>query len=154
VSDTLLIGYDGSDDAGEAIVRAAELFPGAPAVVVHVWEPLKEVAAVPPVPGLYGLLEAGLTELDETGAEVSQRTAEEGAERAKAAGLAAEPLSLRAPGRAWRNIMKVADEHDVRVIVVGRRGVGRAERALLGSVSTALVHNADRPVVVVPPADD
>ena len=39
---------------------------------------------------------------------------------------------------------------DQPAIVVGQRGIGGAERTLLGSVSTAVVHHADRPVVVVP----
>lgn len=146
----ILICYDGSEDSKQAVARAGDLFPGQPAIVLHVWEPLKDVASVPPVPGLYGTLEAGLEEMDRIGDEVSQRTAEEGAERATGAGLKAEPLSVSAPGRAWRNILKVARDRDALVVVVGQRGIGGAERALLGSVSTAVVHHADRPVVVVP----
>jgi nucleotide-binding universal stress UspA family protein len=148
----ILICYDGSDDAKEAVARAADLFPGQAAIVLHVWEPLKEVASVPPVPGLYGMLEAGLDEMDKVGDEVSKRTAAEGAEHASGAGLEAESLSVSAPGRVWRNILGVARDRDARAIVVGQRGIGRAERALLGSVSTGVVHQADRPVVVVPAA--
>jgi nucleotide-binding universal stress UspA family protein len=146
----ILICYDGSENSKQAVTRAADLFPDQPAIVLHVWEPLKDAASVPPVPGLYGMLEAGLEEMDKIGDEVSARTAAEGAEQAKAAGLAAEPLSVSAPGRAWRNILKVARDRDVQAIVVGQRGIGGAERTLLGSVSTAVVHHADRPVVVVP----
>jgi nucleotide-binding universal stress UspA family protein len=146
----ILICYDGSDDAKQAVARAGDLFPSQPAIVLHVWEPLKEVASVPPVPGLYGMLEAGLEEMDRIGDEVSARTAAEGVEQAKGVGLDAEPLSVSTSGRAWRNILKVARDRDVQAIVVGQRGIGGAERALLGSVSTAVVHHADRPVVVVP----
>lgn len=105
---------------------------------------------MPPVPGLRGMLAAGLDEMDEVGDQVSQRTAAEGAEHANQAGLDAEPLSVQAPGRAWRNILKVARERNAQAIVIGQRGVGGAERVLLGSVSTAVVHHADKPVVVVP----
>lgn len=146
----ILICYDGSDDSKQAVARAAELFPRHPAIVLHVWEPLKDVASVPPVPGLYGTLAAGLEEMDRIGDELSKRTAGEGADQAQAAGLDAEPLSVSAPGRAWRNILKVARDRDVQAIVLGRRGIGGAEHALLGSISTAVVHHADRPVVVVP----
>jgi len=146
----ILICYDGSEDSKQGVARAGELFPGHGALVLHVWEPLREVASVPPVPGLQGMLAAGLDEMDKIGDEVSQRTAAEGAELANAAGLDAEPLSVQAPGRAWRNILEVARERDAQAIVVGQRGVGGAERALLGSVSTAVVHHADKPVVVVP----
>jgi nucleotide-binding universal stress UspA family protein len=88
--------------------------------------------------------------MDKIGEEVSQQTAAEGAEQATAAGLQAEALSVRAPGRAWRNILAIAREKDVQAIVMGQRGIGGAERALLGSVSSAVVHHADRPVVIVP----
>lgn len=146
----ILICYDGSEDSKQAVTRAGDLFPGQSAIVLHVWEPLKDVASVPPVPGLQGMLEAGLEEMDRIGDGVSQRTAEDGAQQAKEAGLEAKPLSVSAPGRAWGTILKVARDRDVQAIVVGQRGIGGAERALLGSISTAVVHHADRPVVVVP----
>src|SRR5687767_11853071 len=146
----ILVCYDGSDDAKQAVASAAQLFPGHAAVVLHVWEPLKEVASVPPVPGLRKMLEGGLDEMDKAGGEISARLAAEGAAQASSAGLDVEPLSISASGRAWRNILKVARERDVRAIVIGQRGIGGAERAVLGSVSTAVVHHADRPVVVVP----
>jgi nucleotide-binding universal stress UspA family protein len=146
----LLVCYDGSDDSKQAIARAARLFPGRTAIVLHVWEPLKDVASIPPVPGLHAMLAEGLAEMDKEGEDVSRKTAAEGAELANAAGLKAEPLSVQAPGRAWRNILKLADEHDVQAIVLGQRGVGRAERLLMGSVSSAVVNRADRPVVIVP----
>ena len=76
--------------------------------------------------------------------------AEEGAKQATSAGFEAEPSSVCAPGRAWRNILRFAREHDVDAIVIGRRGLGGAERALIGSVSAAVVHHADRPVLVLP----
>lgn len=146
----ILLCYDGSEDAKRAISRAAELFPAAGALVLHVWEPLKDVASVPRLPGLHGMLEAGLAEMDEIGEEISGRLAAEGAELAGSAGLSAEALSVRGKGRAWRNILALARERDVSVIVLGQRGVSAAELAILGSVSNPVVHRADRPVLVVP----
>lgn len=145
----LLLCYDGSDDAKRAIERTGELFPGRKALVLHVWEPLQDVASVPPVPGLEDVLESGLAEMDDLGDDISARLAAEGTGLAQAAGLEAEPLSLRGSGRAWRNILAVAHDRDAAVIVVGQRGVSAAELAILGSVSNAVVHHADRPVLVV-----
>lgn len=150
MSGPLLLCYDGSDDAKLAIARAGELFPGRRALVVHVWEPLRDVASVPPVPGLYGLLAAGIEEMDTIGEEISAKLADEGRDLAAAAGLEAEALSLRRSGRAWRAILETAREHDADAIVLGRRGVSAAELAILGSVANAVVHHADRPVLVVP----
>lgn len=148
----ILICYDGSEDSKQAVARAGELFPSSIAIVLHVWEPLKDVASVPPVPGLHATLETGLQEMDAIGEDVSRQLAAVGADQAKSCGLEAEPVSVRAPGRAWRNILRVARERDARVVVVGQRGISGTERVLLGSVSTAVVHHAETPVLVVPGA--
>ncbi len=148
----ILICYDGSEDSKQAIAGAGDLFPSGTAIVLHVWEPLKDAASVPPVPGLHAMLEDGLQEMDVIGDDVSKQLAAAGADQAKACGLDAEPVSVRAPGRAWRNILRVARERDARVVVVGQRGVSGAERVVLGSVSTAVVHHAETPVLVVPGA--
>jgi nucleotide-binding universal stress UspA family protein len=154
LAQTVLICFDGSEDAKLAVKRAAALFPGQSALVIHVWEPLSEVASVPAVPGLGGVLRAGLDEMDERGEEVSQQLAEEGCELARGDGLAAEPLSVRRAGRAWRAILAVAEERDADVIVIGRRGASRAELKILGSVANAVVQHADRPVLLVPTVRD
>jgi nucleotide-binding universal stress UspA family protein len=45
-------------------------------------------------------------------------------------------------------ILDLARWRDVDLIVVGSRGLGAVKGALLGSVSSAVVHHADRPVLV------
>lgn len=52
-------------------------------------------------------------------------------------------------GPAAETLVELADAEDLEEIVVGSRGFG-AVRAMLGSVSHALLHEADRPVVVIP----
>ncbi len=61
----------------------------------------------------------------------------------------AEPVVLE--GRAAERLAELAREKDADEIVVGSRGLGRFNAAL-GSVSHALLQQADRPVVVVPAA--
>ena len=43
---------------------------------------------------------------------------------------------------------------DADLVVVGRRGHGRLAHALLGSVTTSLLHRPVAPLVVVPPNAD
>jgi nucleotide-binding universal stress UspA family protein len=62
-----------------------------------------------------------------------------------------EPTSKLVRGKAWRAICGIAEELDAEPIVVGTRGLGRMESALLGSVSSAVVVHAKRSVLAVPP---
>jgi nucleotide-binding universal stress UspA family protein len=52
-------------------------------------------------------------------------------------------------GPPARAIVAAADVRDADEIVIGSRGFGRV-RGVLGSVSHAVLHEADRPVVVIP----
>jgi nucleotide-binding universal stress UspA family protein len=60
----------------------------------------------------------------------------------------AEPLGER--NRA-EQILRVAEELDVGLIVMGSRGRGGLRRALMGSVSDSVVRHAHCPVLVVRP---
>jgi nucleotide-binding universal stress UspA family protein len=52
-------------------------------------------------------------------------------------------------GSAARQIVAYAEEIDADLIVVGSRGLGSVEGALLGSVSRKVLRDAKRPVLVV-----
>jgi nucleotide-binding universal stress UspA family protein len=150
----ILVGYDGSAPARDAIVRAGELFPGAAALVLTVAEPVRTWPDHDPG-GVIGTMVARATglvaELDEIAAQVAGRTSAEGAELATDAGLSATPLSLA--GEPDTVIVETARQHEVSAIVLGARGLSAAKAALLGSVSAAVVHRASRPVLIVPPLD-
>jgi nucleotide-binding universal stress UspA family protein len=47
-------------------------------------------------------------------------------------------------------VVELARARNAPLIVVGSRGLGAVAGALLGSVSSAIIHRADRPVLVVP----
>jgi hypothetical protein len=50
----------------------------------------------------------------------------------------------------WKRVFEVADEINAALIVIGTHGSTAVQSGLLGSVSNALVHNSQRPVLVVP----
>ena len=45
--------------------------------------------------------------------------------------------------------MEIADRHDAAAIVMGSRGLAGVRSMLLGSVSSAVVHHADRPTLII-----
>jgi nucleotide-binding universal stress UspA family protein len=143
----VLIAYDGSEEAIEALEFAAALLPRARAVVLTVWKPMIEEAlspaAKPPVTDLAGA--------NQHQREAARQLAREGARLAAAAGLTAEPLTLEADGPVWAAIDSVAQDRDAVLIVCGTRRTG-LRSALPGNLSNTLVTHASRAVLVVPSA--
>ena len=143
----LLICYDGSEDAKHAIKRAGRLLAARPALVMTVWQPTAALGSFS-----WGGEAAGMVnfvELDRAGAEDAGRIAEEGVRLAREAGLEAQPIAIKATGPVWKTIVETADRQDAAAIVMGSRGLTGVRSMLLGSVSSAVVHHADRPTLVV-----
>ena len=137
---TIIVGWDGSAAAREAIAAAARIAPGATVVAVHAHE-----AIAPHVTTRWQELLA----LD--GAERSTELLREipeaaivGIERIRleAASLAGPPVAA---------LLRAAHDHGAAAIAVGSRGIG-ATSGESGSVSAELLRTADVPVLVVPPA--
>jgi len=64
------------------------------------------------------------------------------------AGIPVETVMLH--GFASDEIVRFADERDAELLVIGSRGWGSVKRLLFGSVSSAVLHHAQCPVLVVP----
>jgi nucleotide-binding universal stress UspA family protein len=145
----ILICYDGSTDAQAAIDSAAQLMRGSDATVLTVWETMLESLTRN---GSLGMGMIGYTEAtDDSAVEVAALdTATEGSERAAAAGLVAQPRIAIQDGEIAAVILAVASDIDADVIVLGTRGRGGVKSLILGSVSNAVVHHADRPVLIIP----
>ncbi len=148
---TILIAYDGSDDAKAAIAFAGTLFQGQSAVVLTVWERLALTTARASA-GLIMALDNSAAE-DEAVGKAMTELAQAGADLAAQAGLDATPRCEPDSVAVWATIVDVADELDATLIVTGSRGMGGIKSLLLGSTSDRVLHHARRPVLVVPGAE-
>jgi len=144
----ILIGTDGSDDAIAAATRALPLLAAPDSLTVVCVTEIPAIATA----GLESGFGGGIASADEIEAE--QAAAETAAKDAVARTVAA--LSTPATvvqrievGDAGSMLCRLAQEMPADVVVVGSRGRGVIKRALLGSVSSHVVHNAPCPVMVV-----
>jgi nucleotide-binding universal stress UspA family protein len=145
---TILIAYDGSDDAKAAIAFAGGLFRGQPAVVLTVWERLAMTSARASAGLMMTIDQSGME--DEAIGQAMSELAQRGADLAREAGLDAVPRCDVDSVAVWSTIVDVADELDATLIVTGTRGLGGVRSLLLGSTSDRVLHHAHRPVLVVP----
>jgi nucleotide-binding universal stress UspA family protein len=141
----VIVCYDGSAAAVDALEYTASVLPAAPVIVVTVWrEIIEEMASSGTAPPA-GDPVAANTQARRTAEEMAR----EGAERAEAAGVRAEPLVVETTGPVWRAIEVVAEQHDALLIACGTSRAG-LKTVLPGDVANALVQHAGRPVLVVP----
>lgn len=143
-----LIATDGSDDAIAAARQGLELLdPATTIVLVCVVEPPAEATS-----GLQSGFAGGVVEpaaLD--GAWVAAFEAGEASLVRTRAALPddREIETVVESGSPGSTLCQVAEDRAADVVVVGSRGRGALKRALLGSVSSHLVHRAPCPVLVV-----
>jgi len=148
-ADTVLLAYDGSESAQAAIQQAASLFPNRPLLVLSV---ARSVAASgsASIAGLpAGVAGEAIIRLDDEARRQAAGLANEGAKAGEAAGLEATAVGTLSDGTIWGTIVRVADDKNVAAVMVGSRGRSDLRSALLGSVSSGVIHHCDRPVVVV-----
>jgi nucleotide-binding universal stress UspA family protein len=134
----IIIGYDGSEGAKGAIAFAGDYFAGRRAVVVTAFEDWP--------PAVHG----DESHVDEQTRAETAAKAEEGAALARTVGIEAEAKTIHATDKTWQSIIRVADELDAGLIVVGSHGFNGLRPLVLGSVSHQLAHHAHQPVIAVP----
>jgi nucleotide-binding universal stress UspA family protein len=133
----LVVGYDGSDCARAAFEAAVDLArsTGDRLIVAFGYEP----------PVGYG---EEIKAHREIVRKHGERVTAEAMDRAAELGVAAE-LAL-VPSHPTEALEALAEEHDARAIVVGSYGESPLKSAILGSTPHRLLHEAARPVLVVP----
>ena len=147
-----LICYDGSAGAKRAIGLAAELLAARPAVVLTVWQPLEVVGGISWTGGSAGMI--NFAEFDRAAADEAVLLANEGVLAATERGLDAQAMAIQASGPVWSTICEVADRDQAAVIVMGSRGLSGVRSVLMGSVSSAVLHHASQPTLIIHPETD
>lgn len=133
---TVVVGYDGSEPARAALRYAARRScDGGKVVAVHAFQPVPDWLGAP---HYQEALDAYMTHGRELLEELERNH-----------GLDATLETSLLEGPAARAIVAAADARDADEIVLGSRGFGPL-RGVLGSVSHAVLHEADRVVVIVP----
>jgi nucleotide-binding universal stress UspA family protein len=129
------VGFDGSEPARRALERVADVAGDEATVfLVTVAQPLyPDPPAGEPV--------------DPCEAAKRDRMLAQGKDLLAQRGVAAR--TRPALGDPAQTILEVAREANSDLVVVGNRGRGRVARIALGSVSSTVVHQADRAVLVV-----
>jgi nucleotide-binding universal stress UspA family protein len=139
----VLFAYDGSELAKLAIEDAGrQLASGREALVVCVWQP-GDVGFVPREE-----LHLNAAQATEVRA-AAEDTAAAGASLAAAAGFRPQSVAVES-APTWKGIVKVAEERDVGLIVIGTHRRTGLVGHLLGSVAAAVVIHASTAVLVVP----
>jgi nucleotide-binding universal stress UspA family protein len=139
--ESILIAVDGSTGSDRAVEQGLELAETAGAEVVFVF------VRQPPMP----ILGSPYYQRCVTGElEHAQDALARAHLAAREHGVVAASEILE--GNAAHEIIEFAREREVDLIIVGSRGLGAVADAVLGSVSRAVVHESDRPVLVVPAA--
>ena len=147
----VLVAYDGSPFADEAIERAAALFTARPLRIVTAYRSVASLAGAARAALPDDIIRGGIEGLDRRAEETAAATARHGAELAAAAGAEAEWAAVLAPQSIWVTILDEAARTGAAAIVVGARGRSGIASIVLGSVSFGVVQHARLPVLVIRP---
>ena len=139
---SILCAVDFSLDAGDAFAIAQELArrAGGNLTAVHVIEPLP--VHFDPLVGT----QLGLDEYERVVEESAQRELGQLVGNSEA-GHPVHPVLGR--GKAWREILRMAEEHHATLIVVATHGRHSLDRLVFGSTTENIIRRAHCPVLVV-----
>lgn len=140
MNDRILLPYDGSDPAKEALQYTLETFPESELQVLYVvpepegyWTAFEDDDTEPP----------GFEKARERGTDLVSEAAETVAEHD------VDVETEVARGQPADVIVDRAEREDIDTVVIGSHGRKGVSRILLGSVAETVVHRSSVPVVVV-----
>lgn len=139
-----LLCWDGSEGAASAIRYAAQILGrGHGAIVLFAHVPTESARGV--LGGFSGPDAPIMPIID------AEDLLERGVRIAREAGLDASGLRITAEGKTFEIIVRLAEEHEVLLIVMGQRERSAVGTLLLGSVARDVLGSHHRPVMLVGP---
>lgn len=144
----ILLCFDGSDQSKHAVAVAGQLFAGAEAHLLNVWEPVERIVARYAV--LAPFMGEELGEADASAEAESAATAAAGVELAAAAGLSATAQTARLATTVWDAVLEVADALGADVIITGTRSLHGVREMVSNTLSHSLIQHSPRPVLAIP----
>jgi nucleotide-binding universal stress UspA family protein len=137
----ILVPIDGSDSSRNALLQAFRL-----AVDEKCW--ITVTSVVPPYTGDLDL--TGVRDVRASLARPCEEALQEAVKTAERERVLIKTVCEE--GESWERIVDLADAENADIIVMGRRGLRRMERALVGSVTARVIGHTQRDVLVVPQA--
>jgi len=148
---SVLVCYDGSPSARNAIANVATLLPQRTVTLLHVWNP--PLAILPDsFSDKQGPAGPSTKELNELSEKRAGEILEDGRLLAQQHGIEAHTLTAANESSLTDTILRVADEQDSAVIVLGAHPHGTPGPSL-ESTSAAVFARSHRAVLVVPMSD-
>ena len=135
----ILVAFDGSESSRNALRQAIAL-----ARAEKLW--IKALAVVPIYEGDLELI--GVSNIRDVLKGPAEKLVAEAAEIASAESTSL--LTSVEEGKAYEQIVNVADAHGCDLIVMGRRGLRRFERILIGSITARVIGSFNSDILVVP----
>ncbi len=146
---SILLPTDFSECAGHALPAAASLARmwGARLICLHVIEPIVPIVGWTPIAE-----PLPVADISEQFADSAARELPKVAQREECVGLDVEDVITR--GEAASEIVRIAKERAVDLIVISSHGRTGIDRMLFGSTAEAVVRYARCPVLVVKPPSE
>ena len=135
----ILVAFDGSDSSSNALRQAIKL-----ARLEKSW--VKVVSVVPSYEGELELL--GVQDVETAIRGPAEKLLSEA--KAIAGGEGVSVITNLEKGEAYERIVDVAESEKCELIVMGRKGHGRIEKALIGCVTERVIGHTMKDVLVVP----
>ncbi|CAH8664844.1 unnamed protein product [Dicrocoelium dendriticum] len=147
----ILMPVDGSEHSERAFMWYLDniMKPGDGLYLTHIVEPLSpgmNYSLASKSPAMKEDFTRHINELVDTGRSLKSKFLS----RCESQQLQAR-FSIHVGTKPGEHIVRLAQDQNAHMIIIGNRGIGSMKRALLGSVSDYVLHNAKVPVVVVPP---